>query len=74
LEYGYEGPRKSKINNKIKLNLPSVDEMCIEKGYFKPSVKNKKETSSVTSGELFGGSKSYLPKNPKDQNPKDQNK
>jgi hypothetical protein len=68
LEYGYLGPIKSKIDNRIRHKLPSVDEMCIEKGYFKPSVKNKKKTSSVTSGELFGGSKSKRPK--KTQRPK----
>jgi hypothetical protein len=63
LEYGYvKGPIKPKINNKKTLKFPTVDEMCIEKGYFKPS--------SVTSGELLGGYKSRRPK--KTQRPKPQ--
>jgi hypothetical protein len=75
LEYGYLGPKKQKINNKIGLKFPSVDEMCIEKGYFKPSVKSRKKTSSVTSGELLGGYKSHRPKKtqrPKPKRPKPQ--
>jgi hypothetical protein len=74
LEYGYYlGQKKPKKNNKIELKIPTVDEMCIEKGYLKRlSAKSREKTSTpkVSSGELLGGYKSRRPKTP--QRPKTQ--
>ena len=70
IEKGYvEGPKKPIINKRTP-KIPTVDEICIEKGYLKPSVKTKKKTSTVSSGELFGGSNSHRPKKTQKSKPK----
>ena len=70
IEKGYVKGSKKPIINKRTPKIPTVDEICIEKGYLKPSVKSKKKTSTVSSGELFGGSKSYRPKKTQKSKPR----
>lgn len=70
IEKGYvKGPKKPIINKRTP-KIPTVDEICIEKGYLKPSVKSKKKTSTVSSGELFGGSNFHRPKKTQKSKPK----
>ena len=70
IEKGYvKGPKKPIINKRTP-KIPTVDEICIEKGYLKPSVKSKKKTSTVSSGELFGGSNFHRSKKTQKSKPK----
>ena len=70
IEKGYVKGTKKPIINKRTPKIPTVDEICIEKGYLKPSVKTKKKTSTVSSGELLGGLNSYRPKKTQKSKPK----